>query len=158
MGYTMELNDILHKDAVKVMAATTSKKRLLQEISDIAASVYGMDADTVLTSLLEREKLGSTGVGNGVAIPHARFEGIDKVLGLFIRLEKPTDFDSMDGQPADLIFTLLAPAAEGAEHLKALALVSRTMRSENIRNKLRANHDDSTIYSLLTEMMANKAA
>lgn len=154
----MELNDILHKDAVKVLAATTSKKRLLQEIADLSASVYNMDAELVLTALLEREKLGSTGVGNGVAIPHARFEGIDKVHGLFIRLEKPTDFESMDGQPADLIFTLLAPAAEGAEHLKALALVSRTMRSENIRTKLRSNNDDSTVFSLLTEVMANKAA
>ncbi len=154
----MDLNDILHKDAVKVLAATTSKKRLLQEISDIAASVYQMDADTVLTSLLDREKLGSTGVGNGVAIPHARFEDISEVRGLFVLLQKPTDFDSMDGQPADLIFTLLAPAAEGADHLKALALVSRTMRSENVRAKLRANTDASTIFSILTEVLSNKAA
>jgi len=154
----MELNEILDKDAVKVLSSVTSKKRLLQEIADQAASVYGMDADTVLNALLERETLGSTGVGKGVAIPHARFDTLTEVRGLFVRLEKPADFDAMDGQPADLIFTILAPAAEGAEHLKALALVSRTMRSENICSKLRSNTDTGAIYSLLTELMSHKAA
>ncbi|MCL4118911.1 UNVERIFIED_CONTAM: hypothetical protein GTU68_004838 [Idotea baltica] len=154
----MELKDILEKDAVRFVQSTSSKKRLLQDISEQAESNYGISAEVVLAALLEREKLGSTGVGRGVAIPHARFDEIDRVFGLFIRLEKPVDYDSMDGQPVDLIFTILAPQKEGAEHLKALALVSRTLRSENICAKLRANSDANTLYSLLTEVMTHQAA
>ena len=123
----------------------------MQEISEQAASVYGLDASDVVAALTEREKLGSTGVGRGVAIPHARFEGLDRIYGFFTRLEKPVDFDSVDRQPVDLIFTILAPQKEGAEHLKALALVSRTLRSENTCAKLRANNDSATLYNLLTQ-------
>ncbi|GHA48578.1 PTS lactose transporter subunit IIC [Amylibacter ulvae] len=154
----MELKDILEKDAVRFVQSTSSKKRLLQDISEQAESNYGISAEVVLAALLEREKLGSTGVGRGVAIPHARFDEIDRVFGLFTRLEKPVDYDSMDSQPVDLIFTILAPQKEGAEHLKALALVSRTLRSENICSKLRANSDSNTLYSLLTEVMTHQAA
>ena len=103
-------------------------------------------------------KLGSTGVGRGVAIPHARFSGLDRVYGFFTRLEKPVDFDSMDREPVDLIFTILAPEKEGAEHLKALALVSRTFRSESTCAKLRSNTDASTLYALLTQLDTIQAA
>jgi PTS system nitrogen regulatory IIA component len=147
----MDLKDIMNADAVRFSSHTSSKKRLLQEISEQAASVYGLDASDVVAALTEREKLGSTGVGRGVAIPHARFEGLDRVYGFFTRLEKPVDFDSVDRQPVDLIFTILAPQKEGAEHLKALALVSRTLRSENTCTKLRANNDSATLYNLLTQ-------
>lgn len=154
----MDLKDIMNADAVRFSAHTSSKKRLLQEISEQAAAVYGLDTEDVLAALTEREKLGSTGVGRGVAIPHARFEGLDRVYGFFTRLEKPVDFDSMDRQPVDLIFTILAPQKEGAEHLKALALVSRTLRSENTCAKLRANDDAATLYALLTQQDAIQAA
>ncbi len=147
----MDLKDIMNADAVRFSSHTSSKKRLLQEISEQAASVYGLDASEVVAALTEREKLGSTGVGRGVAIPHARFDGLDRVYGFFTRLEKPVDFDSMDRQPVDLIFTILAPQKEGAEHLKALAMVSRTLRSENTCTKLRANNDAAALYALLTQ-------
>jgi PTS system nitrogen regulatory IIA component len=154
----MDLKDIMSAEAVRFSPHTSSKKRLLQEISDQAASVYGLDASEVAAALTEREKLGSTGVGRGVAIPHARLDGLDRVYGFFTRLEKPVDFDSMDRQPVDLIFTILAPQKEGAEHLKALALVSRTLRSENTCSKLRANDDAATLYALLTQVDNIQAA
>jgi PTS system nitrogen regulatory IIA component len=154
----MDLKDIVNAEAVRFSSQTSSKKRLLQEISEQAASVYGLDASEVVAALTEREKLGSTGVGRGVAIPHARFDGLDRVYGFFTRLEKPVDFDSMDRQPVDLIFTILAPQKEGAEHLKALALVSRTLRSENTCSKLRANDDAAALYALLTQIDNIQAA
>lgn len=154
----MEIKDILDKRAVRLVHSINSKKRLLQEISEQAEVVYGIEAESVLAVLLEREKLGSTGVGRNIAIPHARLDSINRVYGLFTRLEKPIEFESVDEQPVDLIFTLLAPKKEGAEHLKALALVSRTLRSENICQKLRANNDLNTLYSLLTDIMTHQAA
>ena len=154
----MDLKDIVNAEAVRFSPHTSSKKRLLQEISEQAATVYGLDASEVVAALTEREKLGSTGVGRGVAIPHARFDGLDRVYGFFTRLEKPVDFDSMDRQPVDLIFTILAPQKEGAEHLKALALVSRTLRSENTCSKLRANNDAAALYALLTQIDNIQAA
>jgi len=154
----MDLKDIMNADAVRFSSHTSSKKRLLQEISEQAATVYGLDAGEVLEALTEREKLGSTGVGRGVAIPHARFESLDRVYGFFTRLEKPVDFDSMDRQPVDLVFTILAPKKEGAEHLKALALVSRTLRSENTCTKLRANDSEAALYGLLTQQDSIQAA
>lgn len=154
----MELKEILDAKAVRLHSKANSKKRLIQDIAEQAASVYGLDASVIMSSLMEREKLGSTGVGRGVAIPHARFADINTVMGFFVRLEKPVDFDSMDRQPADLIFTILAPQKEGADHLKALALVSRTLRSENICAKLRANDDPATLYNILTEVTTHQAA
>ena len=154
----MDLKDIMNTDAVRFSIQKSSKKRLLQEISEQAASVYGLESAEILLALIEREKLGSTGVGRGVAIPHARFKGLDRVYGFFTRLEKPVDFDAVDRQPVDLIFTILAPQKEGAEHLKALALVSRTLRSETTCAKLRANVDTSTLYALLTHLDTIQAA
>lgn len=154
----MDLKEIMSADAVKFLPQVSSKKRLLQDISEQAALVYGLDASEVLSALTEREKLGSTGVGRGVAIPHARFETLTQVYGFFTRLEKPVDYDAMDRQPVDLIFTILAPQREGAEHLKALALVSRTLRSENNCSKLRANADEATLFALLTQQDGIKAA
>ncbi len=154
----MELKEILDQKAVRYTSSVSSKKRLLQDIAEQANAVYGLNAIEVFSALQEREALGSTGVGRGIAIPHARFESMDKVVGMFTRLEKPVDFDSVDHQPVDLVFTLLAPAAEGAEHLKALALVSRTLRDKDVCAKLRANDDEQTLYTVLTEVKAPWAA
>ncbi len=154
----MELTEILVADAVHYAQSASSKKRLLQKISEQAASIYDMDSEQVFAALTAREALGTTGVGRGVAIPHARFENLDRVVGLFTRLEKPLDYDSMDHQPVDLVFTLLAPQKEGADHLKALALVSRTLRDESVCSKLRSNQNVQAIFSILVESKSSQAA
>jgi len=154
----MQLADILGADAVKVIGATSSKKRLFHEIGDMAEGCYGLPQTRVVEALMEREGLGPTGVGHGVALPHARLSGVDRVRGLFLRLEKPLDFDSVDRQPVDIVFALLAPANAGVEHLKALALVSRTLRDPDLCTKLRANNDPAVLHAMLTENSASKAA
>lgn len=154
----MDLSTILRSGAVRAVGATSSKKRLFQELGDVAAAVYGLKASDVAAALQERESLGPTGVGQGIALPHARLDGLDGVVGLFMRLEKPLDFDSVDRQPVDLIFALLAPQDAGVEHLKALALVSRTMRDGAMCSKLRANSDAATLHTLLTEAPKVQAA
>ncbi|MCB1369878.1 MAG: PTS sugar transporter subunit IIA [Rhodobacteraceae bacterium] len=154
----MELSDIIGVDAVRAPLKATSKKRLLQDLAEMAETVYGLPAETVYKSLMEREGLGPTGVGRGVAIPHARFEGVNRVIGLFARLEKPVDFESIDRQPVDLVFALFAPESAGAEHLKALARVSRTLRNEAVCAKLRSTFDPSAIFAILTDGKAEQAA
>jgi PTS system nitrogen regulatory IIA component len=154
----MLLSDILKPGAVKVLSNLTSKKRMFQDLGEIAASVYGLDANAAADALQERESLGPTGVGHGVALPHARIGGVDHVAGVFLRLEKPLDFGSVDRQPVDLVFALFAPLDSGVEHLKALALVSRTLRDPGICAKLRANSDPSTLHAVLTEAQGIKAA
>lgn len=154
----MELSSILHPSAVKVLSGVSSKKRLFQELGDIAASTYDLDGSGAFGALQEREALGPTGVGHGVALPHARLHGLDRVVGCFIRVEKPFDFDAVDKQPVDLFFALFAPEDSGVEHLKALALVSRTLRDQVICAKLRANGDATTLHALLTDSLSNKAA
>ena len=154
----MELSSILNPSAVRVAGTITSKKRLFLDLGDIASSSIGLNSDESVDALLERENLGPTGVGNGVALPHARMSGLDKVVGAFLRLEKPLDFDSADRQPVDLVFALFAPKNAGVEHLKALALVSRTMRDTAICAKLRANSDPATLHAILTESPTSRAA
>lgn len=154
----MRLGDILRPGSVKILGAASSKKRLFQDLGDLAHLSLGVSAPDVVEALVERESLGPTGVGHGVAIPHARLAGVDRIHGLFIRLEKPLDFDAVDRQPVDLIFGLLAPMAAGVEHLKALALVARTMRDPGIQAKLRVNTDAATLHTILTETEANQAA
>lgn len=154
----MELSSILRVEAVKTLAAVTSKKRLLHEIGEIAATVYGLKANDVCAALQERESLGPTGVGHGIALPHARLSDLEKVHGVFVRVEKPVDFDSVDRQPVDLVFALLAPLDAGVDHLKALAMVSRTMRDPALCTKLRANADQTTLHTLLTEAPSIRAA
>lgn len=154
----MDLSTILRPEAIKVVSAASSKRRLLQDFGDLAASSYGLDAGRVVEALQERESLGPTGVGKGVALPHARLDGLDAVHGAFILLEKPVDFNAVDRQPVDLAFALFAPHDAGVEHLKALAYVSRTLREANICAKLRANADTSTLFAILTEADAVQAA
>lgn len=154
----MELTSILRTDAVKVLGATSSKKRLFQELGELAGAAYGLKGGDVCAALQERESLGPTGVGKGIALPHARLSDLDGVRGMFVRLEKPLDFESVDRQPVDLIFALLAPQEAGVDHLKALALISRTMRDNTLCSKLRANSDSSTLHTLLTDRPDVQAA
>ncbi|CUH79281.1 PTS sugar transporter subunit IIA [Tropicibacter naphthalenivorans] len=154
----MKFVDLLKPEAVKVVSAVTSKKRLMHDVSDLAESAYGLSAQVTVEALMERETLGPTGVGHGVALPHARVAGLTDVVGAFILLERPIDFEAVDRQPVDLVFSLFAPEEAGVEHLKALALVSRTLRQETLCAKLRANPDPQTLFTILTESEAVKAA
>lgn len=154
----MELSTILLPNAVSVTGQLTSKKRLFQKLGEIVSTAYGLDAATAVEALQDRENLGPTGVGHGVALPHARIAGLGHVVGAFLRIEKPLNFDAVDRQPVDLVFTLFAPLDSGVEHLKALALVSRTMRDSTICAKLRANSDPATLHALLTNSQSSKAA
>lgn len=154
----MKFLDLLKPGAIKVIAAASSKKRLMHELADVAAGAYGLDASSVVEALMERESLGPTGVGHGVALPHARLDGLDQVVGVFVLLEKPIDFDAVDRQPVDLVFGLFAPQDAGVAHLKALALVSRSLREPSLCAKLRANPDAATLHTILTESEAEQAA
>ena len=154
----MQMSHILKPGAVKVIAGCSSKKRLFHDLGALADACYGVPAADVTEALIEREGLGPTGVGYGIALPHARLDRLEEVRGIFLRLEKPVPFDSVDRQPVDLVFSLLAPVEAGVEHLRALALVSRTMRNADICAKLRANSDPATLHTILTEISASQAA
>jgi len=154
----MDISSILLPSAVKVLSAVSSKKRLLQELGDIASGCYGFDATKTTEALLDRESLGPTGVGNGIALPHARLPLTEQMAGVFVRIERPVEFDAVDRKPVDLVFSLFAPNDAGVEHLKALALVSRTMRDSGMCAKLRANSDPVTLHTILTEQFETKAA
>jgi len=154
----MNMVDLLKPEAVKSVATVSSKKMLLHALSDLASQVHSLDAEMILRALQDREALGPTGVGHGVALPHARVAGLDAVKAVFIRLEKPIDFGAVDRQPVDLFFCLLAPEDAGVEHLKALALISRTMRNSSVCSKLRANEDATTLHTILTELQRLQAA
>jgi len=147
----MEIADLVTPAGVVPALKVTSKKQALQELSRKAAELSGLEEREVFDALLERERLGTTGVGMGIAIPHSRFAKLSKLVGLFARLEKPIPFDSVDEQPVDLIFLLLAPETAGADHLKALARVSRLLRDRSICAKLRGCASADAIYALLTE-------
>lgn len=154
----MELNDILSVDAVVAQLNASSKKRLLQEIAQKAESVYNLPSKEIFNAIQERELLGPTGMGNGVAIPHARLACMDTVKGIFVRLEKPVDYEAVDRQPVDLVFALFAPKGAGADHLKALARVSRMLRDSDICSKLRSSEDPSALFAIMTENQSSKAA
>ncbi|MEM0936444.1 MAG: PTS sugar transporter subunit IIA [Pseudomonadota bacterium] len=146
----MQVSDILKAEAVKVVTETTSKKRLFQRLGEVAQDAYGCKMARAVEALMEREALGPTGVGQGVALPHARIPGLVDVHGLFVKLERPVDFDAVDRLPVDLVFALIAPEEAGVQHLKALAAVSRTMRDGDVCAKLRANHSPDTLHTVLT--------
>jgi len=154
----MELSKLLAPGAVRVVGQLTSKKRLFQELGEIAAQAYRLNASVATDGLQERESLGPTGVGHGIALPHARLEELTEIVAVFLRLEKPLDYDSVDRQPVDLVFGLFAPKDSGVDHLKALALVSRTMRDPAICAKLRANTDPDKLHDILTAARAAQAA
>lgn len=146
----MELADILVKGSTVACTKVASKRQLLQKLADRAAGVVGVDAHDIFETLVAREKLGSTGLGNGIAIPHGKLDGISGVTAIFARLDQPIDFDAMDDQPVDLVIMLLAPTGSGADHLKALARVARLMRTESVTEQLRATRDPEKLYEIIT--------
>ncbi len=149
--------EFLNSDGIVPNLRATSKKQALQELAKRAAELSGQHERAIFDTLLEREKLGTTGVGRGIAIPHGKLSSLDRVYGLFARLEKPIDFDAVDEQPVDLIFLLMAPEAAGADHLKALARVSRLLRDQKLCEKLRGCDTADSIYALMNETEAAAA-
>lgn len=154
----MELSKFLLPEAILADAKAGSKKRVLQDAAQLAEAVYNLPAGRLLSALQARELLGPTGMGNGVAIPHARLPEITEVAGVFMRLESPVDFSAVDRQPVDLVFVLFAPEGAVTDHLKSLARVSRTLRNEATCKKLRSTRDPAAIYSILLENEHSKAA
>jgi len=154
----MDIVDLITPAAVVARLRVSSKKQLLQELAKRAAELSGCGERQIFDVLLERERLCSTGVGNGIAIPHAKLPGLTRLQGLFVRLDPPVDFDAVDEQPVDLVFLLLAPETAGADHLKALARVSRLLRDRQICEKLRGAEHPDALYALLTEPQASHHA
>ena len=154
----MELRDIVTPEAIAIGLNATSKKHLLQELAQRAEAAKGIEMRVALEALLERERLGPTGMGRGVAIPHARIAGLDEIVGVFARLSKPVDFDAVDGEPVDLVFALFAPEDAGANHLRALARISRCLRDASVCAKLRSADEVGAAHMVLTEPLESKAA
>lgn len=150
----MDLGNLISRDGIIPILAAKSKKQVLQELSQQASDLTGLDQRDVFETLLQRERLGSTGVGHGIAIPHGKIAGLKQITGLFAKLEEAIDFDAIDEQPVDLVFVLLAPESAGADHLKALARISRLLREPAAIEKLRSTRDKLTIYSILTQPAA----
>jgi len=145
----MEIEDLLTADSVIADFKASSKKQVIQSLARQMAQKTGLCEREIFANLLDREKLGSTGVGKGVAIPHARIAGLEQIIGLFARLSSPVDFDSVDDRPVDLVFLLLAPVEAGTDHLKALARVSRLLRDEAVCTKLRLTKENGALYAML---------
>ena len=154
----MEISDLITPESIFEKLPVTSKKQAIQELAKRAAEISAINERAIFDALIERERLGTTGVGNGIAIPHGKLAGLERLYGLFARLEKPIEFDSIDEQPVDLIFLLLAPECAGADHLKALARVSRLLRDHTTCEKLRGSDDPAALYVLLIETPADAAA
>ena len=153
----MTITDLVAPEAILPALKVNSKKQALQELAARAASLTGQNERAVFEVLLQREKLGTTAVGYGVAIPHGKLPKLEKLFGLFARLERPIDFESMDGQPVDLVFLLLAPENAGADHLKALARISRLMREPAAVEKLRSSREREALYAVLAMPSATAA-
>ncbi|MBV8978608.1 MAG: PTS IIA-like nitrogen regulatory protein PtsN [Alphaproteobacteria bacterium] len=154
----MNISDLLRPDAVFASLKVQSKKQLLQELAARAAQQTGIAERRIFETLTERERLGSTGVGQGIAIPHGRLAEVKQIAGVFARLDAAIDYDAVDKQPVDLVFMLLAPDAAGADHLKALARVSRLLRNQQACEKLRAATRQEALYAILTEPAASARA
>ena len=147
----MQIADLLSPEGVIAALKVQGKKQLLQELSARAATIVHIPERRVYETLTERERLGTTGVGQGIAIPHGRLANIDKIAGVFVRLDTPIEYEAVDNQPVDLVFMLLAPEGAGADHLKALARVSRLLRNQAACEKLRAAKSAEALYAILTE-------
>ena len=154
----MDLGDLIRPESVIGALKAKSKKQVLQELSSHAAALTGLPERDIFDTLLQRERLGSTAVGEGVAIPHGKLASLNQMTGLFARLSEPIEFEAMDDQPVDLIFLLLAPEGAGADHLKALARISRLLREDKAIEKLRASKDVAALYAVLTETATSHAA
>jgi nitrogen PTS system EIIA component len=153
----MPLTDLVAPNAIIPALKVNNKKQALNELAARAAALSGQNEKVILEILTRREKLGSTAVGNGIAIPHGKMANLPRLFGLFARLERPIDFEALDGQPVDLIFLLLAPEGAGADHLKALARVARLLRDPTVAQKLRASKDAESLYAVLALPSASAA-
>ena len=153
----MPLTDLVAPNAIVPALKVNGKKQAIQELAAKAAKLSGQNERVIFDTLMQREKLGSTGVGNGIAIPHGKLPKLEKLFGLFARLDRPIDFEALDGQPVDLIFLLLAPETAGADHLKALARVARLLRDADVVRKLRDSRDAEALYAVLA-MPSSEAA
>lgn len=147
----MDLSDLIAPEAIIPALKANSKKQVLQIMAEKAASLTGLEERVVLDTILQREKLGSTGVGNGIAIPHGKLANINRIVGVFSRLETPVDFESLDDERVDLVFLLLAPESAGADHLKALSKIARVLRDPEMVQKLRNTREAQALHSFLTQ-------
>jgi PTS system nitrogen regulatory IIA component len=154
----MDLSDLLDVSAVMPTLRANSKKQLLQLLAEKAAAVTGLPEREVFDTILQRERLGSTGVGNGIAIPHGKLAGVKRITGIFARMDAPVDFESLDDQPVDLVFLLLAPEGAGADHLKALSRIARVLRDSETVAKVRGTRDATAIHTLLSDTPTSHAA
>jgi PTS system nitrogen regulatory IIA component len=154
----MDLHDLLTPDGIIASLRATNKKDALQELAAIAAAKTGLDAREIFNTLLQRERLGSTGLGRGIAIPHVKLNALQEIVCLFARLEVPIEYESHDGQPVDLVFMLLAPEDASGDHLKALARISRLVREPSILDDLRNASDAAALHSALTMVAPSHAA
>jgi PTS system nitrogen regulatory IIA component len=154
----MDLSDLIEVSSVLPGLKANSKKQLLQLLAEKAGEMTGLPEREVFDTILQRERLGSTGVGNGIAIPHGKLPGIRKITGVFARLETPVDFEALDDQPVDIVFLLLAPETAGADHLKALSRIARVLRDGDTVNKIRGSTEAAAIYSFLSQTPASHAA
>ena len=154
----MPLSDLLAPEAVIPVLRAQTKKQAVHDLAARAAALLGLPERPIFDALLQRERLGSTGIGGGIAIPHGKLPGVERLFGLFARLDRPIDFEALDGEPVDIAFLLLAPEAAGADHLKALAAVARLLRDRGLAARLRATRDAGALYALLTQGSASHAA
>nr|WP_272210521.1 PTS IIA-like nitrogen regulatory protein PtsN [Marinicella sp. W31]MDC2876414.1 PTS IIA-like nitrogen regulatory protein PtsN [Marinicella sp. W31] len=154
----MALDDLLKQEAIIPALKANSKKQLLQELAAKAEAVTGVPEREIFEVVLQRERLGSTGVGNGIAIPHGKLPKLEHICGVFARLQHPVNFEALDDQPVDLVFLLLAPEGAGADHLKALSRVARLLRDQELVKKLRASDSESAIYAFLNSDLDSSAA
>lgn len=154
----MDLSDLIEATAILPALKANSKKQLLQLLAEKAESIAGVPEREIFDALMQRERLGSTGVGNGIAIPHGKLAKVRQLVGVFARLETPVAFDALDDQPVDLVFLLLAPESAGADHLKALSRIARALRDSSTVDKIRATGDSAAIHALLAQGPASHAA
>ena len=154
----MDLSDLIRPETILPSLKANGKKQAIQVLAEKAAELTGLDEREIFETLIQRERLGSTGVGGGIAIPHGKLAKLDRIFGLFARLPRPIDFEALDDQPVDLIFLLLAPEGAGADHLKALARIARHLREPGVAGNLRASADKAALYAVLTEGATPNAA
>lgn len=158
MSVSMDLSDLIDVSAILPALRANSKKQVLQLVAEKAAEVTGLPERELFDTVLQRERLGSTGIGNGIAIPHGKLSGVGRITGVFARLETPVDFEALDDQPVDLIFLLVAPESAGADHLKALSRIARLLRDGETVAKIRGTRDAAAIHALLSQSPASNAA
>lgn len=154
----MDLSDLVQASAIMPSLKANSKKQLLQVLAEKASALTGLQEREIFDTILQRERLGSTGVGNGIAIPHGKLAGIRQIMGVFARLDQAVDFEALDDQPVDLVFLLLAPEGAGADHLKALSRIARVLRDGDVVAKIRGSHDAAAIHTLLSAAPASHVA